>query len=68
MENTTSLIWGLIFGSIGIGFFIYGKKQKVLVPFLVGIALFALPYIFIDTTMLVVAGLILVVTPYFVKL
>ena len=33
--DTASLLWGLLFGSIGFGFFLYGKNQKALVPALV---------------------------------
>jgi len=62
------LIWGMIFGSIGLGFFIYGKKQGAVIPLLVGIALFFFPYFISDVYLLVLAGTALVVTPYFVRL
>ena len=62
------LIWGMVFGSIGLGFFIYGKKQKAPVPLMVGIALFVFPYFISDVYLLVLAGAALVVTPYFVRL
>ena len=32
MDNTAVLLWGLLFGSIGFGFFLYGKRQKTVVP------------------------------------
>ncbi len=62
------LIWGMVFGSIGLGFFIYGKKQKAIVPLITGIALFIFPYFIPDITMLVIIGAILVVLPYFVRI
>ena len=68
MESTSQLLWGLLFGSIGVGFFIYGRKQKALMPFLVGIALFALPYVFTSAPALILGGLVLVALPYFVRL
>ncbi len=68
MESTAVLIWGMVFGSIGLGFFIYGKKQKVIVPLLVGIALFIFPYFIADITLLVIVGAILVILPYFVRI
>jgi predicted membrane protein len=68
MESTSVLIWAMVFGSIGLGFFIYGKKQKAIVPLTVGIALFIFPYFIADVTMLVVVGAILVVLPYFVRI
>ncbi|HEB81912.1 MAG TPA: hypothetical protein ENJ11_03510 [Gammaproteobacteria bacterium] len=68
METESMLIWGMVFGSIGLGFFSYGKKQKALVPFLVGLALFVVPYFVSSTTQLLVAGSILVIIPYFIRI
>lgn len=67
MDNTPLLIWGMVFGSIGLGFFIYGKKQKSVVPFLTGIALFIFPYFISDVYLLVLTGTALVAVPYFVR-
>ena len=39
MASEALLIWGLAFSSMGLGFFIYGKKQQRLVPFLCGLGL-----------------------------
>jgi len=66
--STSVLLWGMVFGSIGLGFFMYGKKQKAIVTLLVGIALFVFPYFISDVTMLVIIGSILVVLPYFVRI
>jgi len=68
MESTSVLIWGMVFGSIGLGFFTYGKRQKAIVPLMVGIALFIFPYFISDITLMVVVGAILVVLPYFVRI
>lgn len=35
--NTTQLLLGVLFSSIGLGYFIYGKKQKVIVPLVCGL-------------------------------
>lgn len=68
MQGTSLLLWGLLFGSIGIGFFTYGRKQRAVVPLLTGIALFVLPYLFSNVYLLVLAGTALVALPYFVRL
>lgn len=65
--NTSTLFWGLLFGSIGLGFFIYGKKQKVLVPFLCGLALMVFPYFISNTLPLVTIGVALIALPYFFR-
>jgi len=66
--NEATLLWSILFGGIGIGFFSYGRKQKAVVPLLTGFGLFAFPYFMPNTTMLVIVGAVLVVLPYFVRL
>jgi hypothetical protein len=61
-------MWGMIFGSIGLGFFTYGKKQKAPVPLCTGVALFIFPYFISNVYYLVLAGVILVAIPFFVKI
>ena len=68
MDTTASLLWGIFFGSIGLGFFIYGKRQKAPVPLATGIGLFLLPYFVSNTYLLVATGAALAVLPYFIKL
>ena len=68
MEGTSLIIWGMVFGAIGLGFFAYGKKQKATVPLLTGIALFVFPYLISNVYILVTVGVILVVLPFFVKI
>jgi predicted membrane protein len=66
--DASLLLWGMLFGSIGLGFFIYGKKQRAAVPFMVGVALFLVPYIFTNVYALVAAGIVLIALPYFVRI
>jgi len=65
--NTSSLIFGLLFGSIGIGFFVYGKRQRAVVPLVCGVALMIFPYFVSSAILLVVIGVALVALPYFVR-
>ena len=44
--DSATLLWGLLFGSIGAGYFIYGKKQRAPVPLVCGIALMVFPYFY----------------------
>ncbi|NOZ84015.1 MAG: hypothetical protein GXP60_04285 [Epsilonproteobacteria bacterium] len=68
MKGTSLLIWGMLFGAIGFGFFIYGKKQRSVVPLLAGIALFLFPYFISNVYILVIVGVILVAIPYIVRI
>jgi hypothetical protein len=66
--DTASLLWGLFFGSIGLGFFIYGRKQKTVVPLVCGLALMIFPYFVSNTILLVAVGAVLVAIPYFFRM
>ena len=45
MFNANFLVASLIWGSIGVGYFIYGKKQSSWVPIIGGIALIGISYL-----------------------
>jgi len=66
--TVSSIVWGLLFGSIGVGFFIYGKKQQAPVPLVCGVALMVFPFFVSNTIALVGVGIVLVCIPYFVRL
>lgn len=65
--NQTVMLWGLLFGSIGLGFFIYGKKQNRATPFVCGLLLMVFPYFVSSTLLLVTIGTALVAAPYFIR-
>ncbi len=67
MEGTALLYYGLIFGSIGAGLFIYGKKQRSPIPLGCGIALVVVPYFISHTVLLVSIGLLLTALPFIIK-
>lgn len=66
--NATTLLLSVIFSSIGLGYFLYGKKQKVIIPFICGIVLMIYPYFLENITIISVIGIILSVLPYFIRL
>ncbi|NDY42168.1 hypothetical protein G3N55_04820 [Dissulfurirhabdus thermomarina] len=67
MADTAVIFWGMLFGVVGLGFFVYGKKQKAVVPLLVGIALPVIPYFISNEGLLLLAGAVLAALPWFVK-
>lgn len=66
--NESWLLWGLLFGSIGLGLFMYGRKQKAVVPLICGLVLMFFPYFVSNTILLVAIGAALIAIPYFVRL
>jgi hypothetical protein len=68
MDSTAVLLWGMLFGSIGFGYFLYGKKQKAIIPLGVGIVLCVVPYFIANVYALVIVGVILMAIPFFVRI
>jgi hypothetical protein len=66
--NVSTLLWGVLFSSLGFGFFIYGRKQHAPVPLVCGLALMAYPYFVANTFLLVAIGVVLTAIPYFIRL
>lgn len=63
----SSLLWGVLFGSIGLGYFIYGKKQAALVPLVCGVALMAFPYFVSGNLLLAGIGIVLTAVPWLLR-
>ncbi|PIP80691.1 MAG: hypothetical protein COW84_03870 [Gammaproteobacteria bacterium CG22_combo_CG10-13_8_21_14_all_40_8] len=66
--STESLLVSLLFGSIGLGYFIYGKKQSDLMVKWMGIALMVYPYFVENTLARVIVGVLLMLAPKFIKI
>jgi hypothetical protein len=61
-----SLWVGVIAGAIGMGYFIYGKRQTKYVPMIAGMLLCVYPYFVESLLALSVIGLLLVVAPFLI--
>lgn len=56
-----------MFSSIGLGYFIYGRKQQQLVPLLCGIGLMGFTFFVSNSYVLVAIGAVLMALPYFIR-
>jgi len=65
--STSLLFLGLLFGSVGLGYCVYGRRQHALVPFVCGVLLMAVPYFVFNVVALVAAGVVLAALPFFVR-
>lgn len=65
--SAAQLLWGVLFSSIGVGYFIYGKKQGSLLPLLCGVALMAYVYFISNVYLLVAIGVLIAAVPYFLR-
>ena len=61
-----TLAIGMLTGAVGVGYFIYGKRQTKFAPLLAGMALCVYPY-FVDSVLwLVVIGALLMAAPFLI--
>ena len=65
--STSILFLGLLFGSLGAGYCVYGRRQRALVPFVAGVLLIAIPYFIANVAALVAVGVLLATVPFFIK-
>jgi len=65
--NLAPLLWGVLFSSIGLGYFIYGKRQGAPVPLVCGIGLMVFPYFVSNSWAMVLVGALLMGVPYFIR-
>jgi len=65
--SANALFWGVMFGAVGLGYFVYGKKQQRLVPLVCGIGLMVYPYLITDTLSIVLIGIVLMAIPYYMR-
>jgi hypothetical protein len=66
--STSLLFLGLLFGAIGTGYCVYGRRQSAVIPFLSGVLLIGIPYFVASIAVLVVVGVVLAALPFFVKI
>lgn len=64
--NMAVMLWGLLFGCIGMYYFIYGKKADKPVMRYTGLVLMLYPYFVQNTIAIVIVGLVLIFLPRFI--
>ena len=62
-----TLVWGMLFGAIGMGYVVYGKRQASPMPLACGVALMFFPYLVSNAWLTALIGVLLMAIPYFVR-
>ena len=62
-----TLFFGFLFGAIGVGYIMYGRKQRRGVALACGVALCAFPYFFDSVILVIVIGVVLMALPFFIR-
>ncbi len=65
--NVSVLMGGILFGSIGVGFLVYGKKQHAIIPLISGMMLIVCPYVISNIYLLVITGILFTALPFIIK-
>ncbi|MDH3598445.1 MAG: hypothetical protein OEU26_02260 [Candidatus Tectomicrobia bacterium] len=65
--DVTTLFSGMILGSIGMGYFVYGKRQQKGVALLSGLILCGVPYFISNVYLLIISGIVLMACPFIIK-
>jgi hypothetical protein len=60
------IIVGVVLGVIGMGYFVYGKRQKHAPAFLSAIGLFFAPYLVSNIYILIAVGIVFIIMPFYV--
>lgn len=61
------MVWGIIFGSIGLGYSVYGRKQRHLLATLCGLGLIVLPYLLHPLWVLIAVCTVLCAAPIVIR-
>ncbi len=67
MDDTTTMIWGVLFGALGLGFLTYGRRQKMIMPLVTGVVLILFPYFTPNLYIMLLVGATLLALPYFLR-
>ncbi len=67
MGDSSSLLWGVLFGSIGMGYLVYGKRQQRGMALLSGAVLMAFPYFVSNPVVIVLVGALFMALPFFLR-
>ena len=66
--DTNLLMLSLLFGSIGMGLFVFGKKQGRPLHLVAGLVLMVLPYIVPNPLAMTIVAVLLTVSPFLAPL
>ncbi|VAW95894.1 hypothetical protein MNBD_GAMMA22-1895 [hydrothermal vent metagenome] len=64
----SEMVIGVVLGIIGMGYFVYGKRQKHVPSFLAAVGLFTVPYFISNIYILILIGILLIIMPFFIDI
>ena len=67
MDSSARIMWSLLFGSFGMAYLVYGKKQRHGIALLAGVALCAFPYFVSNVLVMILLGIAFIALPFIIK-
>lgn len=67
MGSMSTLIFGVLFGAVGMGYFVYGRKQRLGMALLSGVVLCVFPYFVSNIILTILIGAIFMALPFFLR-
>jgi hypothetical protein len=68
MGSEATLIWGVLFGAVGLGYCLYGKRQRMAIALVSGVGLMVFPYFVSGLWTTLLVGALLMAAPWFIRL
>jgi hypothetical protein len=65
--NTTTIFLATIFGAIGTGYLVYGKKQQKMMALISGLALCGIPYLISNALLLTAVSVLVIILPFVLR-
>ena len=65
--ETTQLLFSILWSAIGLGYLVYGKRQRSVAPLFCGLGLMLFPYFVENWILNLGAGLVLSILPFLIR-
>jgi hypothetical protein len=67
MDTSSTIVLGILFGAIGLGYIIYGRRQRRGIALLSGVLLCAIPFFVPNIIIILLIGIALMTLPFFIR-
>jgi len=67
MDQTSNIMWAMLFGAFGLGYLAYARRQRDAIALVAGVALCAYPYFVSNTYVMVAVGAAIMAAPFVLK-
>jgi len=67
MDNPASIMWGVLFGSVGMGYLMYGRRERRGIALLSGVVLCVFPYFISSVVLMFAVAFVVMALPYFLR-